>query len=319
MKPPSVIAALQIFLVVMLVASLSLVGRFATALTRMSRVTTALHVEKAHLRGRVFAGSTDGALQVNGFDAAEAFLNTVDIDDGPFFVHVTSARNVSEPEWCELCGLAKDKVAIAFETAPPTARLLHVLVSEEGWESRRYSLRSDSQLNVDELPAILRYDGSMHTSLLLSEGFVSDPVLLRAVFQTSPAPRRRVLDITTVQALERAIEAASIQPLFTYFVSGRNPQDGRLWCRYCDRSDIPIVTYYNEYAPVNATLLRVIVADSYADWQNPTNPFARQQVVPVSGLPMLARLDATATGIQVHEYVQFFEERESLRAFFVGS
>ncbi|OQS07744.1 hypothetical protein THRCLA_00261 [Thraustotheca clavata] len=207
----------------------------------------------------------------------------------------------------------------AFEMAIPSSRLLQVLITEETWESHKYSMSPTTILDVLELPSLFHFNGSSHSTLLLSESFVADPVLLNAVFQdlfhASNLPI--VQDITTVDAMSKVLKTYTNQhPLFIYFVSGRDISTGKLWCRYCERSEVPVMAYFLQYAPRNAKMLRIAVANDYASWHSSSNAFRQQQFIQISGLPMLARVLSVKDIVQVHEYLEFFEHQDHLKIFF---
>ncbi|KDO31728.1 hypothetical protein SPRG_03645 [Saprolegnia parasitica CBS 223.65] len=313
MKPRRACVQLLVFsLLGLLVVSLVFVGRLAGSLSRPPRIAHAVFLKRVR-------DASHNIVRVDGLNAAETYLNTVRLNDGPLYVLVTSLRNGSEPDWCELCDVARQPVATAFANAPPSARLLWVQVTEEGWETSKFTLRPDAQLEIRELPTLLRYNGRMVTTLLLAEAFVSDPLLLAGVFATPPTavPVPRVVDVTTIDEMNAALNAFDGAPLFLYFVSGRYESTGRLWCPHCDRADVPILGYYRAYAPPNATLLRIVVAKTIDQWHDVANPFRTQSAVKLTGLPMLTRLSLSGAGLpQLNEYVEFFEDRDRLRAFF---
>ncbi|EQC34992.1 hypothetical protein SDRG_07234 [Saprolegnia diclina VS20] len=315
MKPRwTCVQLLMLFLLGLLVVSLAFVGRLAGSLARPPRVAHAVFVK------RVRSGdASHNIIRVEGLNAAEAYLNTVRLNDGPLYVLVTSLRNGTAPDWCELCDAARQPVATAFANAPPSARLLLVQVTEEGWETSKFTLRPDTQLEIRELPTLLQYNARMVTTLLLAEAFVSDPLLLASVFATphTAATSPRVVDVTTVDEMKAALNAFDGAPIFLYYVSGRYVSTGRLWCPHCDRADVPILSYFRAYAAPNATLLRIVVAKTVDKWHDLANPFRTQAAVKLTGLPMLTRLSLSGAGLpELIEYVEYFEDRDQLRAYF---
>ncbi|KAF0684054.1 Aste57867_23975 [Aphanomyces stellatus] len=311
----------QIVLALLLFSTVWYIGEFATMWPTPNAKPTNEEVEVEHLvhLNNVFETRGPNRYYVPDFDAAETYLRTVNLTDGPLFVLLMSGET-NGTYWCADCERAKGPVADALARAPANTRLLEVSVgTAQDWHDDFNSFRSKSTFHIRKIPALLQYAGNLHTTRLISERFTLDTELLDFAFGTKgPAPRA-VQTIRNVEAMTAYLDAYDgSHALFLSFTSGINSHTGRLWCPFCDIADLPLQYYFEQYAPPDAVMLRIVVADSYGAWKNPKNPFRLQTAARVTGLPTLSRVsrDAATKALAVREYTPFFENRAELVAFF---
>ncbi|OQR90311.1 hypothetical protein ACHHYP_05631 [Achlya hypogyna] len=264
-------------------------------------------------------------IQAASFADAVDYLETVDLHAGPVYILVMSGKSDGD-YWCGDCRNAKAPIADAFAKAPSAARLLEVSVgSPDQWRDVHNSFRTDNLLRIGHIPALLQYEGNMRTSRLLLEKFAADPELLEDLFHV-PEPLVAASG-ARIQAVDKASDMVAIltaydssYPLYLFFISGTDPDTGRLWCPHCDSSKVPVEYYFTHYAPSNAVMLKITTADTYEAWQDKNNPFIAQSFVKIGGLPALMRaVPHSQPKLLFEEYPHFFEDRSRLVQFYAAA
>ncbi|KAF0719822.1 Aste57867_767 [Aphanomyces stellatus] len=316
---------MQVCMGVFLVSSIYFVSEISTSLNSQAAISMLNH--RNHIRGK-HAQHVLHRHNVDGFHAAMDFLDQLHIDDTePFFVLLVSSKLSNGKYWCGDCEVA----APIFNEVLAATSVRHLLVDvgDRGdWYNMSNGFRTDPRFQVDEIPALLRYDPvtKSNTPLLTGAAFLSDAAILRTIFQTPPQPALpTTTHITTfpdmVEYLRTYETTNQTHSLFVYFVSGANAA-GKLWCPFCAKAELPVTTYFKYFAPSDAVLLRVVTASSLQDWKRADNPFKVQKVITISGLPMVIRAnpqrDMTTEALHFEEFTAFFEETAQLATFFQG-
>ncbi|KAG9406396.1 hypothetical protein AC1031_002715 [Aphanomyces cochlioides] len=311
----------QITMALLLFSTVAYIAKFTTVWTSPVFRPTADDVQFEHMVHLQEVLETRGKNRffVPDFEAAEAFLRQVDLKEGPMFVLLMSSE-VNGSYWCNDCARAKQPFEDALARAPPNTRVLEVSVgAPRDWNDDYNPFRTKSTFHIRKIPALLKYEGNLKTSHLVSEQFVTKPELLNFVFGTKipmPRPPKIIRSADEMLAFVKAYKGD--YPLFLSFTSGTNPHTGRLWCPFCDIADLPIQHYFETAAPENAQLVRVVVADSYGAWKENSNPFRKQFVVRVSAIPTLVRVSKAQPTDEpfVREYLPLFEDTKELQKFF---
>ncbi|KAF0743962.1 hypothetical protein Ae201684P_003942 [Aphanomyces euteiches] len=258
---------------------------------------------------------------VAGFDAAKLYLAKADFkDEQPDFIVIMSGTRPNGEYWCRDCQVAKEPLNQAF-TAKSRHHLLVTVGSHAEWVKSSNPFRTDPLFHIDEIPALLRNNGNLNTSVILTGGaFLSDTDMLDAILgptQMQPAVEQVDTFDGMMSVLEQHQSSGTTSDLFLYFISGSTPS-GELWCPFCAKADTPVMLYYEKFASKDAKLLRVVTAATYEDWHRDDNRFRTQTVIEISGLPMLVRVKPHQDQIAFEEFTTFFEETALLKAFFQG-
>ncbi|ETV81768.1 hypothetical protein H257_05357 [Aphanomyces astaci] len=317
----SSLVGLQVLVALALLSSLYFVSEISSSLHHDSTISM-LNTLRFR-RSKFHQPNKHDALDYT--EAKDVLYNTTSGD--PYFVLVVSGKLASGEYWCSDCEQARKPLDRAF--ASTGARHLVVSVgSREDWVNASNPFRVGPLFRVDEIPALLRYDGDLHTTTLLTGGaFLSDEAMLHAILTPPRASPPTVLHLSTVQGLAMYFDtyaaAKSTYPLYVYFVSGTNP-DGKLWCPFCAEAELPVMTYFEQFASDDAVLLRVVTASSLEDWHRDDNPFNMQTIITISGLPMLIRAKPesfrqdSSAALEFQEYTAIYEETALLKAFYQG-
>ncbi|RHY30265.1 hypothetical protein DYB32_004522 [Aphanomyces invadans] len=317
------LVSLQLLVALALLSSMLFVSKLSSSLKHDSAISM---LQSIRFR-RAQENQDSDPTEPRALDYASALdlLATIEVStDDPYFVLLMSGMLASGQYWCSDCEQAKMPLARAFAATG----VRHAVVgvgSREEWANASSPFRVGPVFHVNEVPALLRYDGDLHTTTVLTgRAFLSDEAMLLALLTPRPSPPT-VVHVDTVEALATYFDeytmSRSKHPLFVYFVSGTTPT-GELWCPYCAKAELPVMAYFDRFAPQDAVLLRVVTAASLQDWRRDDNPFKVQQVIVISGLPMLIRakpqrLDTAA--LEFEEYTAFFEDTALLTAFFQGA
>lgn len=228
---------------------------------------------------------------VHGAEEARKYL--VNHKHGQLFLLYMSDKE-NEKYWCPDCEMAKDIVYNSFENAKKGSILLEIRVgNRDYWKNPENEFRTDSLFYVDNIPTIMRYDGNNRSSHFLSENSCRDQKLLDFVFQVPTDIQFNQNSIQQVDTYDEFVHILTSfkneYPLFVQLVSGLMPGVGRPWCPYCEKSEITVNYYFNRTAPTNSKLLKVIVADTYEQWHNESNPYRNISFIKFDGIPVLLR------------------------------
>ncbi|ETV96345.1 hypothetical protein H310_10506 [Aphanomyces invadans] len=323
-------------LTTMRIFQLTLALLFLSTVTYMAKFTTIwtapsfkFSVDEAHAENlarlhEVLEMRGPNRFFVADFDAADTYLRTVNLAEGPVFVLLTSSE-ANGTYWCPDCEDARQPITDAFARAPTNTRLLEVSVgSPQDWKDDFNPFRTRSLFHIRKIPSLLKYDGDLKTSQLLSETFAMQPALLDFVFKSKPrvemshpaSSYKTIRDGNEMLAFLEAYQGD--YPLFLYFTSGIKRRTGRPWCPYCDIADVPLHFYFDKHAPKHAVLLTLVVADSFSEWKDRDNPFRQQSVAPVRAVPTLSRVvRASPTDpVSTRTYSLALKDIQALQSFF---
>ncbi|RQM25882.1 hypothetical protein B5M09_011732 [Aphanomyces astaci] len=325
--PMTTMRIFQLTMGLLLLSTVGYIAKFTTIWTTPSLKLTVDEVQLGHMAHLSEVLETRGRNRyfVPDYDAAETFLRSVDLTEGPLFVLLMSGED-NGTYWCGDCERARKPISDALARAPSNMRLLEVSVgAPSDWKNKFNPFRTKSTFHIRKIPALLKYDGNLRTSHLLSESFATQPALLDFEFASNPHANKVLHSPTSYKTIRDAnVMVAFLEayqgdyPLFLSFSSAINEHTGRLWCPFCDIADIPIHYYFDHYAPSNAVLVTVVVADTYLAWKDKKNPFRLQTIAKISGLPTLSRVvrAAPTDAVTTREYYPFFENIDALQAFF---
>ncbi|KAF0772220.1 hypothetical protein AaE_002331 [Aphanomyces astaci] len=364
--PMTTMRIFQLTMGLLLLSTVGYIAKFTTIWTTPSLKLTVDEVQLGHMAHLSEVLETRGRNRyfVPDYDAAETFLRSVDLTEGPLFVLLMSGED-NGAYWCGDCERARKPISDALARAPSNTRLLEVSVgAPSDWKNEFNPFRTKSTFHIRKIPALLKYDGNLRTSHLLSESFATQPALLDFEFASNPHANKVLHSPTSYKTIRDANEMVAFleayqgdYPLFLSFTSAINEHTGgcnlfiylfgpviyfevlgtyilsisrvvsietihhlkcRLWCPFCDIADIPIHYYFDHYAPSNAVLLTVVVADTYLAWKDKKNPFRLQTIAKISGLPTLSRAvrAAPTDAVTTREYYPFFENIDALQAFY---
>ncbi|EQC34991.1 hypothetical protein SDRG_07233 [Saprolegnia diclina VS20] len=255
-----------------------------------SNVATTLTPERLALHSRVNDSASRQAT-VTSFYESKRFLKTYNSSD-PLFVFFTCARDPgTNTTWQGGCNDAEAPVAAAFARAPPSARLLTVVVQTDSEFQSMY--RFDDDLRLLELPTLFQYtplpNGHGKTTAGLYQAAMTNPELLDYAFHGETAPGVTKKDIrvyseyTPLKKFLRDFDDDF--PLYLLFVSGRLPTNDRPWCPYCRFRETAFEYAYHKFAASNAVLIKVEVSADYTAWKDPNNEF--KQPFDVHSVPAL--------------------------------
>ncbi|RLN86478.1 hypothetical protein BBJ28_00003678 [Nothophytophthora sp. Chile5] len=267
---------------------------------------------------------------VRGFEEAHKLVREYDVVSmGPLFMLFMSDTDANGTYWFPPCQLVKDVVYEAFKRAPRRSRLVEIRVGPEAyWNDLMNPFRQNQLFYIDYLPTLVRYDGGGNSSALLAGPNCLNHDLLDVVFRVNkpaagePTPNRVMHMNRMQQVLDFLAFYDNSYPLYLFFVSGVHVFNGRLWCPFCDKAEVPVMHYYNYTAPANAMLLRIVVAREPRQWFDEDNDFVGlefgDKVVEFDGVPYLGVVTKNMTDnkVNVKEYVYGIDKQEKLQEFF---
>ena len=86
---------------------------------------------------------------------------------------------------------------------------------------------------------------------------------------------------------------------------------------FCDKSNIVIDSYFNHTASSKAVLVKIVVAETYWEWKNATNPFrVSKYLEPVVGIPALHRVHRVRDQLTFTVFSDRFENLTALEHHF---
>ncbi|KDO31727.1 hypothetical protein SPRG_03644 [Saprolegnia parasitica CBS 223.65] len=245
-----------------------------------SNDATTLTPERLALHSRV-NDSASRQVTVASFKDSKRFLKTYNSSD-PLFVFFTCAHDpATNATWQGGCNDAEATVAAAFARAPPSARLLTVVVQSDSEFQSMY--RFDDDLRLLELPTLFQYtrlpNGHGKTTAGLYQAAMKNPELLDYVFHGESAPGVTKKDIriySEYAPLKKFLRDFEDDfPLYLLFVSGRLPTNDRPWCPYCRFRETAFEFAYHKFAASNAVVVKVEVSADYTAWKDPNNEFKK--------------------------------------------
>lgn len=267
---------------------------------------------------------------VQGFEEAHKFVREYDVEaQGPLYVLFMSDADENGTYWHPDCEQGKRAIYDAFRRSPRGSRIVEVRIGQEPfWADMMNPFRQNQLFYIDFIPTVMRYEGGGNSTALLAGQYCRDPALLDYVFRVGhPAAgepnRNTVYDMhTTQQVLAFSALYENKYPLFVFFVSGVHFFNGRLWCPFCDKAEIPVMHYFNYTAPDDAVMLRVTVAAHSRQWFDEINPFVdvefSEKFLEFDGVPFLGLVVKNGSGRPiVQEYTAGYENTPKLQQFFL--
>ena len=272
---------MQLILAVTMVLSMSYMWQLLVSPTTNDGIAATGATDKLSLTIERDRSRAHTKYIVRGFEAAHKFVREYNVAiQGPLFILFLSGMDTNGSYWFPPCQLAKDAVTKGFDRAPRGARLLEIQVgSETYWNDLMNPFRQNQLFYIDYIPSLIRYDGGGNSSTMLAGPNSLNQDLLDFAFRVAkPAAgvphKNRVIHYTTVHEVMDYIAVYDYSyPLFLFFVSGVHAFNNRLWCPFCDKSDVPVMYYFNHTAPDNAVLLRIVVAQEPRQWFDEDNDF----------------------------------------------
>ncbi|CAH0513198.1 unnamed protein product [Peronospora belbahrii] len=267
---------------------------------------------------------------VRGFEEAHKFVSGYDVKtQGPLFLLFMSDTDANGVYWFPPCEQVKRAVYTGFQRAPRGSRLMEIQVgSEKYWNDLMNPFRQNQLFYIDYMPTLLRYDGGGNSSALLAGPNCLNQDLLDTVFRVSKlmagaTHKNRVMHMSsTTQVMNFLASYDYSYPLFLFFVSGVHAFNNRLWCPFCDKGDVPVMHYYNNTAPENAVMLRIVVAREPRQWFDEDNDFVgpefSEKVVEFDGVPYLGFVDKNESNnkVKVREFLGELDQHKRLQDFF---
>ncbi|KAF4324015.1 hypothetical protein BBO99_00002502 [Phytophthora kernoviae] len=267
---------------------------------------------------------------VRGFEEAHKFVREYDVTSmGPLFILFMADTDANGTYWFPPSQQVKDAVHEGFKRAPRGSRLVEIRVgAQDYWNDLTNPFRQNQLFYIDYLPTLVRYEGGGNSSSLLAGPNCLNQDLLDVVFQVNtptagkPIPNRVVHMTTMKQVMDFLASYDYTYPLYMFFVSGVHSFNGRMWCPFCDKAEVPTMHYYNYTAPADAVMLHIVVAREPRQWFDEDNDFVgpefSEKVVEFDGVPYLGFVgrNKTTQKIKVNEFVAGVDEHAKLQEFF---
>uniref|UniRef100_M4BVH1 Thioredoxin domain-containing protein n=1 Tax=Hyaloperonospora arabidopsidis (strain Emoy2) TaxID=559515 RepID=M4BVH1_HYAAE len=319
---------MQLALATLVLFALAFTYEFVSMTTSL-RSTEDMEVEKSStmVHNRLHGHSV---VYLQGFDDGYKFVTEYNVKkQGPLYIFVMSDVDRRGKYWCPDCERAQKPVMDAFNRSPQGSTLVEIRVGPPAyWKDSMNDFRQNELFYLDHIPTLMRYERGGNSSTMLTESFCTDTALLDYTFRVDQplageANTNKVLTMSSsIDVIDYLKLYDNSYPLFLYFISGYHEFNGRLWCLYCDQADVAIMHYYNYTAPDDAVMVRVIVADTYEQWKQETNPFKlpefQEKVASMREVPFLGFVtkDVLANKVQVHQFISDYKETERLKTFF---
>ncbi|CCI46961.1 unnamed protein product [Albugo candida] len=270
-------------------------------------------------------------LTIDGFPDAHKFVSEYDVQkSGHLYLLFVSSLDEDGNYWCSDCRRAKAPIERAFTRAPMDSTLLEIYVGDRAkWKDMQNEFRQNQLFYIDNIPTVMRYDGNGNSSNMLTENFCLDKELLDYVFRVPTLITYRKNHVFMFYNAKDVIDYLdkydNTYPLFINFISGRHKFNGRLWCPFCDRAEVATMYYFNTTAPDSAVMLKVIVSNSYEEWDSTDNSFRNKEfgekVLQLTGIPYLGRVSKNIETGKLHleEFKTEFDQRTRLIRFYSGN
>ncbi|KAG7396319.1 hypothetical protein PHYBOEH_002500 [Phytophthora boehmeriae] len=266
---------------------------------------------------------------VRGFEEAHKFVREYDVEAmGPLFMLFMADTDANGTYWFPPCQQVKEAVHKGFKRAPRGSRLVEIRVgAQDYWNDLANPFRQNQLFYIDYLPTLMRYEGGGNSSSLLAGPNCLNQDLLDVVFQVNapaagkPVPNRVMHMTNTKQVIDFLKFYDYTYPVYMFFVSGVHSFNGRMWCPFCDKAEIPVMHYFNYTAPANAVLLHIVVAREPRQWFDEDNDFVGPEFskyVWFDGVPYLGFVgrNETSQQIKVKEFAAGVDEHAKLQDFF---
>ncbi|CAH0480363.1 unnamed protein product [Peronospora belbahrii] len=245
--------------------------------------------------------------EIYGYVATIEFLEKYQYnpDESLFLFFVCSDEQFKANDWSDECVEGKKHVYDVFSKSPGRNRLVTVFAGSEKYWRYQNDFHNDQNMRVKGVPCIMKWEGrSGRTEGMLVQRSLYDEPFLRYLFKNTDQAEV-LLDpedvknkqILTVKGYDNYVDAMikyeqeeNSVPTFLMMVSGRFHDNNRPWCPYCRFSELPVEYAFYMYAPKNARMIRVEVADSYSDWKD-QNEFTRDENLQLKAVPLMFQLD----------------------------
>ncbi|KAL4161508.1 hypothetical protein PRNP1_002062 [Phytophthora ramorum] len=279
--------------------------------------------------------------EVSGYHETMRFLENYqhNPDESLFLFFMCSDEQFKANDWSQDCVQGKKHVYDVFSKSPGRNRLVTVFAGSEKYWKHQNDFYNDADLRVKGLPCLMQWEGrNGRTSGMLVQRSLYDEPFLRYLFRNTdqpdvlfPADDLKNKQIITVNGYDAYVDAMvryeheeNPVPTFLMMVSGRFRNNNRPWCPYCRYSELPLEYAFYHYAPKNARMIRVEVADSYSEWKK-RNDFTRDENLQLKIVPLMFAIEQAPAGspngtksINFTPHKIRYDELAPLRQFFTS-
>ncbi|RMX64810.1 hypothetical protein DD238_004354 [Peronospora effusa] len=279
--------------------------------------------------------------EISGYEATMKFLENYQYNpnESLFLFFVCSDEQFKASDWSEVCTEGKKHVYDVFSKSPERNRLVTVFAGSEKYWKYQNEFYNDPDLHVKGVPCIMKWEGhSGRTEGMLVKRSLYDEPFLRYLFKNMDQPEVLFVpediknkQIVTVKGYDSYVDfmgkyeyEENPVPTFLMMVAGRFQNNNRPWCPYCRYSELPLEYAFYSYAPKNARMIRVEVADTYSEWKK-RNEFTRDENLRLNLVPLMFYIQtipaATANdtkSIIFTSHMIRYDELDPLREFFTS-
>ncbi|CAI5739430.1 unnamed protein product [Peronospora destructor] len=279
--------------------------------------------------------------EISGYAATMKFLENYQYNpnESLFLFFMCSDEQFKASEWSEVCVEGKKHVYDMFSKSPEPNRLVTVFAGSETYWKYQNEFYNDPDLRVKGVPCIMKWEGhSGRTEGMLVKRSLYDEPFLRYLFKNMDQPEVLFVpenikskQMITVKGYDGYVDIMAKYeyeenpvPTFLMMVAGRFQNNNRPWCPYCRYSELPVEYAFYSYAPKNARMIHVEVADTYSEWKK-RKEFAHDENLQLKLVPLMFHIQtipaATANdtkSIIFTPHMAHYDELDSLRELFTS-